>query len=258
MKLFSNKSVLVTGAAQGIGYEICRQFALEGARVLLNDYDADLASTACDRLNQALGAPLVEAGVCDISDLAALQKMIKDFSQKTKGLDILIANAGITNYGPFLEYEEAMFDRLMQVNLKGTYFSAKYAAQSMIDCKISGRIVLMGSVTGLLAHQHLSAYGMTKAGIHMLAKSLALELGPHQICVNAIVPGATLTERTQAYPNYEANWQTLIPNQRVARTEDIARTALFLASPHARHINGVSIPIDGGVTIKALIPEEGA
>jgi len=167
----------------------------------------------------------------------------------------LIANAGITNYGPFLEYSEESFNRLLSVNLQGSYFSAQSAAKQMIAQNKNGRIILMSSVVGNRAIRNLSAYGITKAGIQMMAKSLAIELGNYGITVNAISPGATLTERTvMDDPDYEANWSEVAVTNKICRVEDISSSVMFLTSDQASQITGQTLTIDGGWTIQSPVP----
>jgi len=255
MSKFQNKAVLVTGAGVGIGYEICRQFAVEGAAVALNDIDTDLASQAAARINQEVGREAVYAYGCDVADVAAVRAMFSDFVSKTGRLDAAVANAGLTNFGEFLTYTPEAFDRLMSVNLRGSYFTAQTAALIMIEQQISGRIVLMSSVTGGQAFLNLGAYGVTKAGIRHMAKVLALELGRYDITVNAISPGLIITERTVTDdPNAEANWAEVTPIRRTGHVEDIAAAALFLASPEARHITGQTLEVDGGWTTISPVP----
>ena len=245
---FSKKRVVVTGAGIGIGREICRQFVHAGAQVGLNDLDPELAATTAQELGNNV-TPLPG----DISDVAAVRTMINSFGP----IDVLVANAGITNYGSFLQYETESFQHVLDVNLRGTYFSAQAAARNMIDHNRPGSIVLMSSVCGITAHTNLSAYGMTKAGIRHLASCLAIELGEYNITVNAIGAGATVTQRTQQDdPNYEKNWNTVSANRRTAQVEDIAHTALFLASDQARHITGDIIMVDGGWTIQSPLPDQ--
>ncbi len=256
MDTFAGKTVFVTGAGQGIGYEICRQFAQVGATVGLNDIDASLTQQAVQQINEEVGKTLAFPYPFDISDVKAMRAAIADFDGRFGRFDCLVANAGVTQYGDFLSYEPAQFDRLMAINLRGTYFSAQAAAKTMIAKNISGRIVLLSSITGIKAHPSLSAYGMTKAAIRMLAMSLALELGPHGITTNAIAPGATLTERTQVErADYAGDWQRLIPNGRIAEVSDIAAATLFLASEQARHISGQTLTIDGGWGVYGPVPE---
>jgi len=256
VKQFEGKRVFVTGAGVGIGYAICAAFAEAGATVALNDMEAAAAHAAAQKINQTIGREAVEPLVFDVANIPLLRSHIQDFSQQHGGLDILIANAGITNYGKFLEYTPEAFTRIMQVNLQGSYFSAQAAAKIMIDNNLPGRIVLMSSITGIQAFLNLGAYGITKAGIRMMARSLALELGPYGITVNAISPGATLTERTLADdPQFEANWASVTPTQRPGYVEDIAATTLFIASDEARQITGQTIQVDGGWTIHSPLPE---
>lgn len=255
MDKFEGKAVLVTGAGVGIGYEICRQFAVAGANVSLNDIDPALANRAAAAINSEVGREAVYACACDVADVEAVRAMIADFVSKVGRLDVAVANAGLTNFGEFLSYTPEAFDRLTSVNLRGSYFTAQAAARSMIDSQIAGRIILMSSVTGGQAFLNLGAYGVTKAGIRHMAKVLGLELGPHNITVNAISPGLILTERTtQDDPNAEANWAEVTPNGRAGQVEDIAAAALFLASPEARHINGQTLEVDGGWTTVSHVP----
>ncbi|MFI5195442.1 MAG: SDR family NAD(P)-dependent oxidoreductase, partial [Chitinophagales bacterium] len=163
-------------------------------------------------------------------------------------LDIVIANAGITLFGDFLTYPPESFFRVLQVNLGGSFFLAQSAANQMISQGTGGSLLFMSSVTGHQAHKNLAAYGMTKAALEMLAKNLVVELSPHRINVNAIAPGATLTERTMEDSGYEKTWSAITPMGRPAHSSDIAHAALFLVSEEARHITGQSLVIDGGWT----------
>ncbi|TAG75892.1 MAG: SDR family oxidoreductase, partial [Runella slithyformis] len=169
-------------------------------------------------------------------------------------LDMVIANAGITLFGDFFDYPPESFERVLNVNLRGSFFLTQAAARQMRQQGTGGRILLMSSVTGHQAHQFLSAYGMTKAALEMLAKSLVIELSPHQITINAVVPGATLTERTLEDPEYVQTWSRITPVGRPASVEDIANAALFLVSPAARHITGQSLVVDGGWTCTSPSP----
>jgi 3-oxoacyl-[acyl-carrier protein] reductase len=163
-------------------------------------------------------------------------------------LTIAIANAGITLFADFFEYTPGSFNKVMQLNLFGSFFLAQAAAKQMKQQGSGGSILFMSSVTGHRAHKNLSAYAMSKAGLEMLAKNLVIELSPYKITVNAIAPGATLTERTMQDTDYEKNWSGFIPMGRPATADDIAKAALFLVSPAASHITGQSLVIDGGWT----------
>lgn len=255
---FSGRAVIVTGAGEGIGYALCRAFAEAGAFVALNDLDAAKADSAAAQINGELGTARVTAYGLDVADVAAVRAMIDDFTARHGRLDVVVANAGITNFGAFLDYTPEAFDRVTGVNLRGTYFTAQAAARAMIRTgQAAGRILLTSSVTGRMGYPNLSAYGMTKAAISHLAQALAVELGVHGITVNVICPGATVTERTlRDDPHYAENWAAVAPNRRVGTVDDLAQTALFLASDGARHITGQTLVVDGGWTLTSPIPPD--
>ncbi len=257
MSDFRGKSVIVTGAGLGIGFTLCKAFALAGAWVALNDVQEELAQTAADRINSEIGEKRVTPYACDVSDVSATREVITSFAAQHQRLDVVVANAGITNYGAFLDYTPEAFERLVSVNLRGSYFTAQAGAKAMIAYGNVGRILLTSSVTGIAAYQNLSAYGITKAAIQHMARTLAVELGTYDITVNAISPGATITERTLLDdPNYETNWQAVTPTHRAGTVEDIAAAALFLASPEACQITGQNLIVDGGWTLISPIPED--
>lgn len=257
MDAFAGKAVLVTGAGAGIGYALCRAFAGAGAMVALNDIDPALGHAAAQQINDALGVERTYPYAGDVANVETVRAMCQDFMKRAGRLDVVIANAGITNYGEFLTYTPEAFDRVTEVNLRGSFFTAQAAARLMIGAHIPGRIILMSSVTGIQAHLNLGCYGMTKAAIQMLAKTVALEVGKYGITVNAICPGATLTERTlRDDPRYESNWAGVTPTGRVGYVEDIVAAALYLASPEARHVTGQTLVVDGGWTIQSPLPPE--
>ena len=255
MNRFEGKKVFVTGAGCGIGYEICREFAQEGSVVALNSRRESQTNEAVEKINSELGAEQVFAYPGDLSDTKTICAGIRDFAEKNNGLDVFVANAGITVFNKFLEVNVDEFDHLMAVNMRGTYFSVQAAAQEMVNRGTKGRIILMSSVCGIQSHLWTSAYAMTKSAIRMLTKCLAEELGKYGITVNVISPGATATERTLEDPDYIKGWSEVIPDGQVASTDDIAYTTLFLADQRAGHINGEEIVVDGGWTKTAPLPE---
>lgn len=252
----SPRVALVTGAGSGIGFTLCRAFAAAGDSVALNDLDPDLARDSAARINAEIGREAVLGLPFDVADVGALRAAVDSVVAWRGRLDVAIANAGLTNYGAFLDYTPEAFDRLLAVNLRGSYFTAQAAARAMVAGGTSGRIVLMSSVTGVSAFLNLGAYGITKAGVQHMARSLALELGPHGITVNAVAPGAVLTERTLADdPGFEANWSGVTPAGRAGYVEDVVAAVLYLTSLEARHVTGQTLVVDGGWTLANPLPE---
>ncbi len=244
---FKNKTAIVTGAAQGIGFEICRQLVKEGANVILNDIDSALADHAADQIQtETNGSCIAIAG--DSSDMKCIQAMVSKAVSISGQLDIIIANAGITLFGDFFNYSPDDFYRVMQVNLGGTFFLAQAAANQMKQQSSGGSLLFMSSVTGHQAHKNLAAYGMSKAALEMLAKNLVIELSSHNINVNTIAPGATITERTLNDPDYNNTWSRITPMGRPANVSDISNAALFLVAEESRHITGQNLVVDGGWT----------
>jgi NAD(P)-dependent dehydrogenase (short-subunit alcohol dehydrogenase family) len=242
---FTNKTAIVTGAGQGIGFEICKSLANAGANVILNDIDPGLTKNAVSVINSEYSGACTEAPG-DSSDLDTIKKMVELAIKKYGRLDIVVANAGITLFGDFLTYSPDAFKKVMQVNLAGTFFLAQASANQMKDQPGGGSILFISSVTGHQAHKNLAAYGMSKAALEMLAKNLVIELSEYKINVNAIAPGATVTERTMQDPSYHKIWSQITPLGRPAMVQDIADTALFLVSGKARHITGQTLVVDGG------------
>lgn len=250
--VFVGKTALVTGAGQGIGFEIARQLCRAGASVLINDQDPALAAMAAKTIRKENAACAAFPGDC--SEPEFISRMIEYAVSEFGSVDIAVANAGITLFGDFLAFTQESFSRVVKVNMQGTFFLAQSAAKQMIKQKRAGAILFTSSITGRLAHKGLSAYGMTKAGIEMLVKSLVIELSAYGITINSVVPGATKTERTVADKNYEIQWAGVIPSGRVAEPIDIANAALFLLSPASRHISGQNLVVDGGISSISISP----
>ena len=252
---FEDQSVIVTGAGEGIGYAVARQFCAEGAHVLLNDLVAERAEAAAKAIaDETPGSCVAMPG--DVADIQLARGLVDAAVARFGRLDVCVCNAGLTSWGDFFDYQPADFERVVNVNLRGSYFLAQAAARRFREQGGGGRIVLMSSVTGHQAVPYLSAYGMTKAALEMLSRNLALELGRHQITINCVAPGAVITPRNLADdPDYEARWANLIPLGQAIQSEDIAEAALFLASAAAGKITGQTIVVDGGWTSTSPIPD---
>ena len=242
---WENKTAIVTGAGQGIGFEIVRQLLSRGARVLLNDSDEDLARKAALRLDAGRRCHVLSG---DAGDTGFIGEMVDTAVRVFGRLDTVVANAGLTLFGDFFDYPPQSFEQVMRLNLGGSFFLAQAAAREMRRQGEGGSILFTSSVTGHQAHRNLTAYGMSKAALEMLARNLVIELSPYRITVNTVAPGATLTERTAGDAGYEATWARLTPMGRPATVADIAQAVLFLIGPEARHITGQTLIVDGGWT----------
>jgi len=243
-KLFDNQVAIVTGAGVGIGFEVARQLALQGAKVVLNDISGDLAQSEGLKIREQGG--LCETFIGDISEMEIIKGIVKFTVNTFVKLDILVDNAGLTTFGNFLEYQPESMQKLLQINLFGTFFLTQAATKQMVSQGNGGSILLTSSVTAHAAHLNLAAYGMTKAAIDQLAKNLIVDLAPHNININTVVPGATLTERTLEDTEYIETWSRITPSGRPSTINDIANAALFLVSPLSRQIMGQNLVVDGG------------
>ena len=243
---------IVTGAGQGIGYEIASRLAGQGAAVLLNDLDGDLVAAAAERIRVAGGRCHPIRG--DAGNIGFIQEMVDTAVREFGGLTIVVVNAGITLFGDFLHYPPESLEQVLRLNVQGSFFLAQRAARRMIEQEGGGRILFMSSVTGHQAHRDLVAYGMSKAALEMLAKGLVAELSGYGITVNSVAPGATLTERTLADAGYRETWSRITPMGRPGTVQDVANAVLFLASPGAGHITGQTLVVDGGWSAVSVPP----
>lgn len=254
---FAGKVAIVTGAGEGIGLEIARQLAVCGAQVLLNDINPDKAARAAE----AVAAEAASGGGCtpapgNAGDVTFVRGLVDEAVKRFGRIDIAVANAGITMWNHFLDFEPDAFNMVMAVNLRGSFFLAQAAARAMKARGHGGRILFVTSTAGHQAIEYLSAYGMTKAGLEMLARQLVVELAPLGITVNSVAPGSTVTPRNlEDDPNYEQSWGQLYPTGRVNTVADIAAAARFLLSPGAAQITGQTIIIDGGWTKIGPVPQ---
>lgn len=248
------KVALITGAGQGIGLAVAQKMAENNIKVLINDIDFDLAENATKLINQNF-PDMASYYAGDCSDPNFIKSMIKFTLKKFDRIDIVVANAGITRFGKFLEFTPQDFEDVMNLNLRGTFFLIQYASKYMIKNQINGRMILMSSVVGHQAHVNLAAYAMSKAAIEMLAKNLVIELSKYKIRINCVAPGATLTERTVSDPQYQKIWSEITPLGNPALTQDIAEAVFFLSSDNSKQITGQTLIVDGGWTSVGVQPQ---
>lgn len=243
----SKKVAIITGAGQGIGLEIARKLLDSGSNIILNDLEVGLTDEAVASLSQ-MGKGMILGCSGDSSSEEVISEMADLAMHHFGHIDQVVANAGITLFGNFLDYSRKDFTEVMRINQAGTFFLTQAAARIMKDQENGGSILFTSSVTAHQSHENLAAYAMSKAAIEMLAKNLVLELAPFGIRINTIAPGATITERTTSDPEYVKTWSKLTPIGRPAFTTDIAEAAVFLLSDAARHITGQTLIVDGGWT----------
>jgi NAD(P)-dependent dehydrogenase (short-subunit alcohol dehydrogenase family) len=243
---------LVTGAGRGIGQAIADCLAANGARVVYSDIDQPAATGAAARTPGALAVPL------DVTNEGQAESVVGDIARSHGRLDIVINNAGVNTLAhrvPIDEFPRGEWDRILNVDLTGVYLVARAAARVMV-AQGSGRIINIASVAGLVPLRLQSSFVAAKAGVVNLTKSMALELGPRGVLVNAIAPGSTLTEGTRKlfygedglFKDSVKQLLAHIPLGRPAQPEEIAHAALFLAAPESSYITGHVLTVDGGWT----------
>jgi 3-oxoacyl-[acyl-carrier protein] reductase len=244
------KVALVTGASRGIGREIALTLAGEGAAVGVNHIPdrehAGLAGGVVDRIRE-LGAQTV-ALPADVADAAAMRAVVAKLVETLGRIDVVVTNAGIVHRGPLADMPEADWDRVMAVNLKGTFNAIQAALPHLVRQK-SGKIVTIASELGLIGSAGLAAYAASKAGVIGLTKSLARELSPLGINVNAVAPGPIDTDMLRSNPAFRDENKAGVPLRRWGRPQDIARTVLFLASDESDYYAGQVLSPNGGVVM---------
>ena len=243
----SNKVAIVTGAASGFGAEIARQYVAEGAKVAV----ADINAAGANDVAAALGANAI-AVKCDVTRRADIDALVRATVARFGRIDIVVNNAGWTHKNqPLLDVDEAAFDRVYAINVK-SIFHMVHAVVPLLRTQRSGVILNIGSTAGIRPRPGLTWYNSSKGAVNLMSKSLAVELAPDNIRVNAICPvmGATgLLESFMGMPDTPENRKKFIatiPMGRLSDPLDIARAAVYLASDEAGFITGVEFPVDGG------------
>ena len=244
---FSGKTVLITGASRGIGFEIAEEFARAGASVSICATHAEAVAQAAEKL-RASGAK-VYAQAVDISNAAQCEDFVANTVKELGSLDVVVNNAGITKDNLTVRMNEQDWDTVINVNLKGTFLMCKAALKVMFK-KRSGNIVNISSVVGQMGNPGQANYVASKAGIIGLTKTLAREFGSRGVRVNAVAPGFVQTAMTDSLPEEVKNKALeSIPLKRFATTQDIAKAVMFLASENASYITGHILAVNGGLYI---------
>ena len=246
--MLNEKIAVITGASRGIGAAIAKKMAENGATVIIN-YQGSVQAA------QALEAEIRENGgkavtyKCDVSDFDKCEKFIGDIVKEYGRIDILVNNAGITRDGLLMGMKEEDFDSVINVNLKGTFNTIRFASRTMVKQR-KGKIINISSVSGILGNAGQANYAASKAGVIGLTKTMARELGSRGITVNAIAPGFVDTEMTGVLSEeIRENACRQIILGRFGKPEDIANVAVFLASDKADYITGQGLSVDGGMNV---------
>jgi NAD(P)-dependent dehydrogenase (short-subunit alcohol dehydrogenase family) len=248
MSKLSGKSAIVTGAARGIGLAVAKRFVAEGARVMLSDINKKDGAAEAKALGEnARFTP------CDVGLASAVNKLIGETEKNFGGVDILVNNAGIIFGSDFLELREEDFDRVLRVNLKGSFLAGQAAARQMVKQVKAGRkpgtIINMSSTNALIAMANHVPYAVSKGGVAQLTRGMALALAPYGIRVNAIGPGSIMTEILKAVANDRDAKRLILsrtPLGRIGDPAEVAAVAAFLASDDASYMTGETVYVDGG------------
>ncbi len=246
---FDGKVALITGGARGIGRATAEIMAREGARVIIADLDETQALLTANQIKEAGGEAL---GIrLNVAVPEEIQQVMGVIDQTYGRLDILVNNAGYCQIVPFLDITVGEWDRMLDVNLKGTFLCSQAALRRMIDRGEGGNIVNIASIAGKVGGIAVGAhYAVAKAGVICLTMSMAKLAAPYQIRVNAVAPGPIDTDLTADWtPQTKQGLNTTIPLGRFGKPEEVADAIAFLASPAARYITGEILDVNGGLLI---------
>jgi len=245
-KRFKNKVALVTGAQRGIGYDIAKAFAAEGADVVMTDVSAEGVKAAAAAIAGETGARTL-ALAADVTNYKDCERSLEETFKAFEKLDVLVNNAGIARDNLVLRMKEEDFQAVLDVNLKGAFLMAKAASRSMLRLR-SGRIINIASVVGQSGNAGQANYAASKAGLIGLTKSMAREFASRQVLVNAVAPGYIRTAMTDGLPEEaKAKLLELVPLGRLGSGADVAKAVLFLAGEDSPYITGQVLAVNGGI-----------
>lgn len=246
--MLTGKIAIVTGASRGIGRAIALTLAANGATVIINyNGSAEAAEATVAEIRAAGGT--TEAVKCNVADAAESDTFAKAVLEKYGRVDILVNNAGITRDNLIVRMTEEEFDTVMDTNLKGAFHMIKYLTKAFMKQR-SGKIVNIASVSGIMGNAGQANYSASKAGLIGLTKSVARELAPRNVCVNAVAPGFIRTDMTEKLPQtVRDNAVGQIPLGKMGSPEDVAQAVLFLADATSDYITGQVLCIDGGMAM---------
>ena len=248
MGLLTGKTALITGAARGIGKAIALKFAEEGANIAFTDLVIDDNGKETEKEIQKIGVKC-KGYASNAADFAQTEDVVKLVKEEFGSIDILVNNAGITKDGLMMRMTENQWDAVIAVNLKSA-FNFIHSCLPIMMRQRYGNIINMASVVGIHGNSGQANYAASKAGLSALAKSIGQEMGPKGIRANAIAPGFIDTAMTQALPDdIRKEWISKIPLRRGGNTNDIANTALYLASDLSSYVSGQVIQVDGGMNM---------
>jgi len=243
-----DKVAVVTGAANGIGRAVAVRFAAEGAKVIVADRDPEGGQETVSSLKEAGGEGRFVA--CDVTDRRQVAACMDAALEGYGGLDIVSANAGLIHSTPFLDLDDETWHRVISVNLNGIFYTGQEAARRMADRGIKGSIVNTSSINAVVVPHGLAAYNASKGGVNQLTKTMAVDLAPYGIRVNAVGPGSVATEMFKSAmlknPDGLEKMRMRTPMERAAEPAEIAAAILFLASDEASYFTGQTIYPDGG------------
>lgn len=254
MNALDRKVALITGAASGIGRGIALRFAAEGAQTIVADINEQRALEAVQEIEKSGGAA-VQLHI-DVSDRTSVDAAVNAAIDEFGHIDVLVANAGIADRAPFLEYPLEAWEKIIRVNLTGCFLCGQAAGRVMAK-RGAGRIINLASVSGQQGGTGRAAYGASKAAVINLTQTMAIELAPHGITVNAIAPGPVQVERTSHSPAQRQAFLSRMAIKRYGAPGDIAAAAVFLASDDAAFITGHTLNVDGGFHAAGVIFDAG-